>query len=259
MWKGLLKTESFQNVGASVYRKEIHDELWQAVIIGQTNEVRHILSSGMVDMHFKNKEGYTTLMCAAKFGHKGVVKLLLDRGADPNELTITTPLHVAAEYGHPGVVKVLLAEGAEPNILNKEGKTPLIYPAFMCNEDVIKHLLDGGADANIATRNGMTALQLAIAGKSKYICPNCPIWPKITLVVELLLNRGADPNLANQTGETPLHFAASIGNSEVVQCLLDRGAEPNTADHEGTTALSLAIQRGHNEIANILGAHGGAE
>ena len=261
IWKDLLMSESFHKVGASVYRKAIHDELWHAVINGQTNEVRHILSSGMVDMNFKTKKGFTTLMCAAKVGHEGVVKLLLDRGANPNELTITTPLHVAAKYGHPDVVKVLLAEGAEPNILNKDGITPLIYPAFMCNEDVIKHLLDGGADANIAKRNGMTALQLAIAGKSKYMCPNFPdlnpIWPKITLVVELLLNRGADPNKANQTGETPLHFAAHIGHLDVVQCLLNRGAEPNTADHEGITAISKAILRGHNEIANILKAHGG--
>jgi len=255
IWKDLLTSESFHKVGASVYRKEIHDELWQAVKNGQTNEVRHILSSGMVDMNFKKYGSYTSLMNAAMFGHKGVVKLLLDRGANPNEA-----LHVAADYGHADVVKVLLAEGAEPNILGPTGNTPLIHPAFTCQEDVIKVLLDGGADANIASRNGMTALQLAIAGKSEYIVPYLnSIWPKITLVVELLLNRGADPNLANQTGETPLHYAASIGHLEVVQCLLDRGAKPNTADHDGTTAISKAILWGHNEIANILKAHGGTE
>ena len=58
IWKDVLTSESFQKVGASVYRKEIHDDLWQAVKNGQTNEVRRILSSGMVDMNFKKNGRY---------------------------------------------------------------------------------------------------------------------------------------------------------------------------------------------------------
>ena len=252
IWKDLLMSESFHEVGASVYRKEIHDELWQAVINGQTNEVRHILSSGIVDMNFKNKEGYTTLMCAAKFGRIGVVKLLLDRGANPNELTITTPLHVAAEYCHPDVVKVLLVGGAEPNKGNIDGDSALMSAASQCHEDVVKLLLDRGADANMINKSGMTALHVVIAGGK----PRCDYayssWPKITKVIQLLLSQGADPNMADQAGETPLHYAAEKGQPGVVQCLLDRGADPYQENHEGMTALDVVSRDFYTDVADIL-------
>jgi ankyrin repeat protein len=42
--------------------------------------VRKLLDEG-IDVNWKNENGYTGLMCASAYGHVGVVKLLLDRGA----------------------------------------------------------------------------------------------------------------------------------------------------------------------------------
>jgi ankyrin repeat protein len=55
------------------------------------------------------------------------VKLLLDRGADPNasDSIGVTPLHAAAANGHADVVKLLLEREADPSIRHKGGKTPL--------------------------------------------------------------------------------------------------------------------------------------
>jgi ankyrin repeat protein len=58
-----------------------------------------------------------------------VVKLLLDKDADPNtkeDVGGETPLHYATENGHQEVVKLLLDKDADPNIReNRSGATPL--------------------------------------------------------------------------------------------------------------------------------------
>ena len=88
---------------------------------------------------------------AAYSGHKEVVQLLLDKGAEINMATQTgrTPLHwavCAAFRGHKDVVQLLLDRGAQPNMADQTGATPLSY-AFKNN----------GMDiANILTENGGT-------------------------------------------------------------------------------------------------------
>jgi ankyrin repeat protein len=70
----------------------------------------------------------TPLSWAAKRGHKGIVKLLLEKGADVNAATVSfgqTPLYWASENGHVDVVKLLLEKGADPAATNRYRQTPL--------------------------------------------------------------------------------------------------------------------------------------
>ncbi|PKK46146.1 hypothetical protein CI102_8362, partial [Trichoderma harzianum] len=60
-----------------------------------------------------------SLDLAAVGGHKGVVKLLLENGIDPNfkreHGSEGTPLLSATRGGHEETVKLLLEYGADPN------------------------------------------------------------------------------------------------------------------------------------------------
>ena len=60
-----------------------------------------------------DQDGYTPLHDAAREGHNDVVKLLLDRGAEPNMANQhgDTPLSCALQNGHMDVVNILTENG----------------------------------------------------------------------------------------------------------------------------------------------------
>jgi ankyrin repeat protein len=124
-------------------------------------------------------EGATAFLLAADRSDVGLMRLLVELGADPllPNFNNTTPLMMAAGL-----------ETTEP--LEEAGEEPEAIEA-------VKLLLDLGADINAVDNNGDTAMHGAAYN-------NYP------LVVKLLADRGADPkvwNQPNKQGVTPL-FAA---------------------------------------------------
>lgn len=88
------------------------------------------------------------LIIAARSGQVGLVKLLLDRGADVNardKETETTALIAAAHQGHVQVVDILLQKGVDVNAKDKTGKTALSEATRYNHDDVAKLLRERGA------------------------------------------------------------------------------------------------------------------
>ena len=73
-----------------------------------------------------------------------LVKTLLEKKADPNLRTATTPVHGLMQF-----------DGSWANF---DGQTPFIRAALSGDIDVMRLLLQHGADPNIATAQGSTAL-----------------------------------------------------------------------------------------------------
>lgn len=112
-------------------------------------------------------DGFTALHLAAYYGAPGAVRLLLDRGADPNAVThnflANMPIHAAAAGRHIDNCVLLLERGADVNAKQHGGFTPLHTPAQHGDRAMVELFLAHGADPGISNDEGKTPADLAAA------------------------------------------------------------------------------------------------
>jgi hypothetical protein len=160
--------------------------------------------------------------------HAGVTRLLLERGADPNDEE--TPYHVA-ETRNNDVLRILL----ESNRLNGDSMTTLLLrKADWHDLEGMRLLLGKGADPNQLTRWSYNALHQSVRRDNS------------TQMIELLVEHGADPSLPNQSdGRSATVIAARRGRRSALALFQQRGA----AQLAGVDALIAACAL--NERATI--------
>ncbi len=120
------------------------------------------------DVNLRKPSSWNTpLIMAASRGRVDCCRLLLDKGANPNEYGMFggmrhTALQCAAEAGHLEVVNLFLDRGIGPN--EKEGSTSALHRACKANHfDVVERLVAAGADINSRQEwDKYTPLQFAI-------------------------------------------------------------------------------------------------
>jgi ankyrin repeat protein len=155
----------------------------------------------------EHREFETALYGAAGVAHHAeLTRLLLDRGADPNDNE--TPYHTPESYDN-AAMKVLVESGK----LNADSLTTmLLRKADMHDYEGMKYLLEHGADPNKMTRWHYTALQQAVRRDNGIE------------LIDLLLDHGADPTLKNEAdGKSGIAMAARRGRSDVLWTIARRG------------------------------------
>lgn len=123
-----------------------------AVQDGHATRVRTMLDADMTLLHRYDDDGWAPLHLAAFYGRASVTRLLLDRGADPTQVstnaTANQPLHAALAGARDGtVVDLLLGHGADANATAAGGVTPLHLAASRGDLSLIDRLLVAGAEA----------------------------------------------------------------------------------------------------------------
>lgn len=219
-------------------------------------------------------EGRTPLFLAIYFKLAGVVEMLLDNGADPEQLSLdenltydsfTTPLIAAVRTRQVSVVKTLLQQHQvdanrrvftfideeAPSGMKYVTRTPLFVASQLGDLALVQILLDHGAEVNRQDYLGFTPLMAASKmGHAK--------------VVRFLLAKGADVHdssdghadiheetdvLRPTTGATSLFLACEKGHLAIVKRLLSYGAEADVEREDTLTPLSMALHRGYDNVA----------
>jgi ankyrin len=158
----------------------------------------------------------------------GIVRRLLDAGADPNQPTVyptpgpsgdvrinpappgSSAFHIAGASANVALVKMLGDRGGNPNQLRKDGYTPFLVAVAAGNLDVVKEMVAHGADLTMRynpahkipdpekaislTRQNQTTMHIAALGG----------WLPI---MEYLQSKGVALDLKNSMGETPWDLA----------------------------------------------------
>jgi cytohesin len=231
----------------------------------------------------------TALVYAARSGSIDSARVLLDAGANVNQVTRYgwSPLLAATQNRNYQLAKFLIEHGADVNLANKGGWTPLYlatdnrnleggdYPTRVPDMDqleYIKLLLDKGANVNAEvtesteTRTVFTNQWLDEEGATAFLRAS---QSGDVELMKLLLEHGADPKIYTKLGVTPLAAAAGIGwvegvtsehspeeTVEAVKLLLELGLDPNYQADTGRTALHGAAHKGATEVVRVLVAAG---
>ena len=189
------------------------------------------------------RKNQSSLQWAAANGQEAIVKLLLEKGANPEaeeDYNGQTPLLRAAANGHEEVVKLLLQKGANLESKDNNGRTSLFWAAANRQDIVVRLLLEKGANHEAKDNGGRTPLIGAAAEGHEG-------------AVKLLLEKGTELETKDQIGQTSLLWAAGNGHEAVVKILLEKGAELEAKDdYFGRTPLSRAAANGHEAIVKLL-------
>lgn len=192
--------------------------------------------------------GQTPLMYACRAGHVEVVRELLRRGANVNEISGRgrTALFEAVESNQEDAVELLLLQDSLTiNALDakQSNRTALMLAADLGFSNTLDLLL-GHADIDVNLQDVFGHTALSLATKKGHKC----------IVSSLLEKAQVDIDLVDRiSGSSSLIHAAARDHCGILELLLRKGADPMLKDHHtGGTAMLRAAENGCISALEIL-------
>ncbi|NGX48978.1 MAG: hypothetical protein K940chlam5_00574, partial [Candidatus Anoxychlamydiales bacterium] len=166
-----------------------------------------------------------------------------------------SPLHVACKRGDAEIVKLLIQKGAEPNGLIKNSReclndkgyvyytwSPLMQAAHGdASDEILDILINSGATIDAKNNEGLTALNWVVANRFENIN-----------AIRYLIRNTADVNTVDNLKEAPLlKLINNLTNFDkrylpdmliAAHILIQNGADINVEDKDGKTILMTLIE-----------------
>jgi len=225
---------------------------------------------------------------AAGGGFYEIVKLLLERGANPNQSepggTRGIALHTAIARRHTEIVKLLLEHGADPNasvessgnclsmarvagiskeitdlIISYGGRLTIELICYYEEMEILSQMLI--ANPQLPFNNDEHRIMLERRPVVELIMQYQPdILQRFSIrslddpdLARWLIKNGLNPNSSDWLGLTPLHRAASEGNIEMASVYLEGGANIDAVDADSfSTPLGWAARNGQPDMVKWL-------
>ncbi|XP_048242529.1 ankyrin repeat domain-containing protein 17-like [Haliotis rufescens] len=245
---------------------------------GHARTVKFILSTDMTDIDSKGEQSLTSVMVAALFGHRDVVELLVNEGADVSLVDDggDNILHLACVGGDLNTVKFILSRNMVD--INSRGSlvTPVMLAAQKGHTEIVKFLVSEVTDLSLVDDDGDSILHWACVGGDvnmvKFILSRnmvdinsrgSPVTPVMlaaqkghTEIVKFLVSEVTDLSLVDDDGDSILHWACAGGDVNMVKFILSRNmVDINSRGWWGTPVM-LAAQNGHGQMVKFLVRNG---
>jgi len=186
-----------------------------------------------------------------------VMKLLLDKGADPNARVRRKVWYSGYNFDQSGVdeagatafwraayaadvaaMKLLVAHGADPfiptmKLFSRRGPED---PTAGTDKSGLPVLPIGGPGASPLLAAAGPGYSTGFAGNSHHTAPS----GMLSAVKYLVEDLGFDVNTTDQDGNTVVHNAAARGDTEMVRYLASKGADVKRYNRAGQTTIDVA-------------------
>lgn len=226
------------------------------------------------------------IVSAAVVGNNQILKLLLEKGANPDAVSLSDhhALLAAVDRSNVCAVKILLENGAMSDLKTwstedskikifaelmvkavKKGQLPIIKLILqnrkplardVAVEKFYEHIIEP------AVRGGdVEIVRLLI--ESGVIGPNRGFDDALLAAVtqgkddiaHMMLDKSANFTIHQDAYDSALREAVSLNNEPIVLKLTENGANVNTSSKFASTVLCAAVNQGHTNIARILLEH----
>lgn len=244
-----------------------------------------------LDKNYKELEGLTPIMFAAKYGLGTYIDEKLSGLSNSLKSQILaktndgglTALHFAARYGNLEETQLLLELGASPCISSKLGQLP-IHSAFSQNKDlrslrdvfdclsVYKQTLsvsnkNGDTVAHYAAQRGLVDVLTTLHSIDNTLLNNKNDLGRTPLFIAILSNQAeatryllnvCEKTITDNRARNALHYATLYGSKEVFSIVLPC-LPVDLSDNEKFTALQYAIESKQLDKVSLLLAAGATD
>jgi ankyrin repeat protein len=217
----------------------------------QPEVAKSYIKNKKFDIHDKDYENATPIICASEHGYCDIVELLIANGASIFDCADMQrqPLHKACSGGHLDIIKLLINHGADIFKKDELGFDALVTAVQFGRANVVDYLLSIGANPNYILKSyvydGYSPLMMAVTTEHTN-----------SRIVQKLINAGADMNYTSALGLSALHLVVDFGNIMFLLLLLQNGADPNLQNRFGVTPLFLAAVQNKSDIIEFLIQYG---